>query len=68
MHKVAGLSAVTLLVLVCWVPVIGHQLGIGSFDPVRYVILRGFLPLAYTVTGLSVCVIGVIIVGMAVKR
>lgn len=62
------LFAAVMFVLACWVYVIGHQLGLSGFDPVRYTILRGVLPLAYTVAGLSVCVLGLFIVGMVAKK
>ncbi len=57
-----------MFVLACWVSIIGHQLGISSFDPVRYEILRGLLPLAYTVAAISLGVLGVIITGMVINK
>lgn len=44
-----------MLVLGCWVYVIGHQLGFDSFNPHRYAVLEIVLPIAYVGAGLSIC-------------
>ena len=61
-------SIAVLFVLACVVYVIGHQLGAASFDPARYTVLRGVLPLAYVVAALTVAVIVASIVATVFKK
>ncbi len=59
--QAAFISVAAMVVLACMVFVIGHQLSLDSFDPDRYEVLRGVLPLAYVVAALAV---GVVVVGI----
>lgn len=55
-----------VLVLACWIYIIGHQLGISGFDPRRYPALEVAVPIAYTGAAISLCFVAAIIV-MIVK-
>lgn len=65
-----GLAVFALLfVVACWVFVIGHQLGLGAFDPNRYPIMdAGSLAIAYTTAALSLCAVVGVIVVVIVKK
>ena len=43
-------------VVACWILVLGHQLELGGINLARYPNLSGSLVIAYTVSGLSICV------------
>ena len=55
------------LVMVCWAFVIGHQVGIIDFNPPRYSVLEGVIPIAYTGAAMSLCFLAVIVV-LLVKK
>lgn len=61
-------SFAALIVLACVVFVIGHLLGLSSFDPVRHEFLRGVLPTAYVVVILVAGVIAASIVASVFKK
>lgn len=65
-----GLAVFALLfVVACWVFVIGHQMGLGAFDPDRIPVLEvGSLAIAYTTVGLSICAVAGIITVLIVKK
>ena len=56
-----------LFIAACWTLVIGSQLGLSAFDIERYAIWRMTWALAYVVAGLSVCVVGWIILFSLIK-
>ena len=57
-----------LFVLACIVFVIGHQLGLSGFDPVKYQVLRGVLPIAYLVPILAAGLIAASIAASLFKK
>ena len=66
--QAAFVSVAVLFVLACIVSVIGHQLGLSTFDPARYEFLRGVLPTAYVVVLFMFGAIGVAIVAAVFKK
>ena len=65
-----GIAVFALLfVVACWIFVIGHQLGLGAFDPDRIPVLEvGSLAIAYTTVGLSICAVAGIIAVLVYKK
>ena len=51
-----------ILVLACWIFIIGHQFGISGFDPRRYSVLEVAVPIAYTGAAISLCFVAAIAV------
>ena len=62
------ISFALLVVLACWIIVVGHRLGVDEFDPAKYSIMNGTLTIAYTVVAMSVCAVAVLIVSAVIKR
>ena len=66
--QVAFASFVVLFVLGCIVAAIGHSLGLSPFDPYKYQVLRGLLPVAYVVSVLTAGAIAAGIVASIYKK
>ncbi len=66
--QAAFASFAVLIVLASIVFVIGHLLGLSSFDPFRYQYLRGVLPTAYVVVILAAGVIAASITASVFKK
>ena len=62
--RVAMQTGVVLLgfafFLACWIFVIGHQLELGAINLEKYPAFSGSLVIAYTFTGISVAVAGML--------
>ena len=66
--QAAFISFAVLFVLACIVFVIGHLSGLSGFDPARYQVLRGVLPVAYVVVVLAAGTIAASIAASIFKK